>query len=209
MTILYLDTSSSFLYAGIIKDERLLGQVDKELNRDLSTYALSEIRALFNNCRCEPSDIDKIIVVNGPGSFTGVRIGLTIAKTFAWGLKKDITAISSLEAMAVSSDNYDYCVPLIDARRGYVYAGIYDKNYNQVLKNQYIKLETLLTAVDNLPSKVIMVSNNDFNNKISIVTYKPDILKIVNTFKTRPSINPHSIDADYLKLTEAEENKNG
>lgn len=205
MKILYLDTSSSFLYAGIVDDSKLIGCTNKQLNKDLSTYALNEIKELFNNCNILPQDIDKIIVVNGPGSFTGIRIGLTIAKTLAWTLKKKITTISSLEAMALSSNDSDYCIPVIDARRGYVYAGIYDQQYNSILKDQYIKLEKLLETSEKLKGSKRFISNDSFNLKVQ--SYKPDILRIVNFYKDKVDINPHGIDANYLKLTEAEENK--
>ena len=204
MTILYLDTSSSFLYAGIVKDDSLLASVNKNFGHDLSTNTLNEIRALLEENNLSPTDVDKIITVNGPGSFTGIRIGLTIAKTYAWSLKKDIIVISSLEAMALSSSNHDYYIPLIDARRGYVYAGIYNKNYEIELKDQYIKLEDLIKKCDSLENKIFISNDNIELNKES---YTPDILKIVNHVKSRKSINPHSVDAAYLKLTEAEENK--
>lgn len=206
MKILYLDTSSSFLYAGIVDNDQLLDKTAKRLNRDLSTYALSEIRELFSNSNISPKDIDKIIAVNGPGSFTGIRIGLTIAKTLAWTLNKPISVISSLEAMAVSNNNYDYYIPLIDARRKNAYTGIYDSNYNQIMKNQHISLETLLEKTEKLDGSKIFISNDSFDFEVQ--PYTPDILKIVRLYKNIPSINPHGIDANYLKLTEAEENKN-
>ena len=130
MRYLYLDTSSSFLYAGIVKDNDLVAEIMEEMGGDLSKISLLKISEMFNSVSLKPNDIDKIIVVNGPGSFTGIRVGITIAKTYAWGLKKDITTISSLEAMAISSDFDGYKVPMIDARRGYVYASIYDKDCN-------------------------------------------------------------------------------
>jgi len=80
---------------------------------------------MFDKNDIAKDEITKIIVVNGPGSFTGIRIGVTIAKVYAWTLKIDITTITSLEAMALSSkSNTTYKVPMIDARRGYVFAGI-------------------------------------------------------------------------------------
>lgn len=207
MKILYLDTSSSFLYAGIVDNRQLVASIKKDFGKDLSTYTLNEIKKLFNKANISLNEIDKIITVNGPGSFTGIRIGLTIAKTLAWSLNKEITTISSLEAMAVSSSNFDYCIPLIDARRGYVYAGIYDNEYNQILENQYIKLDNLLTNINKLTGNIIIVTNDTFNLDLNLKKYDPDILKIVNKFQTAPTVNPHGIDANYLKLTEAEENK--
>lgn len=209
MKVLYLDTSSSFLYCAIVKNDECIGEIKLNLERDLSSLALSEINNLFLSTSTIPNDIDKIIVVNGPGSFTGIRVGLTIAKTYAWGLNKKITTISSLEAMAVSNkNNYDYYIPVIDARRGYVYSGIYDKNGNLILKNQYVNLEVLKVTANNLPGSYVFISNDNINNIEPLEKYDPDFVSIVNKYKNNEEINPHAVDALYLKLTEAEENLN-
>ena len=102
MITLYIDTSSSYLYAGIVKDSNLLVEVQEELGHNLSEVALPKIVEMFDKTNLSAKDINKIIVVNGPGSFTGIRVGLTIAKVFAWSLNIPITTITSLEAMATS-----------------------------------------------------------------------------------------------------------
>ena len=131
MKYLYIDTSSSFLYTGIVENNKLLAEVKKEYGHNLSEFALQDIVSMMNNLNLTPKDIYKIIVVNGPGSFTGIRIGITIAKIYAWSLNTKITTISSLEAMMLSSKNQTIHVPLIDARRGCTFSAIYDENYNQ------------------------------------------------------------------------------
>lgn len=208
MRILYLDTSSSFLYCGVVDDDKLIDKIALELKQDLSTETLYNIQLMFNKNNINVHSIDKIMVVNGPGSFTGVRIGLTIAKTYAWALNIPISVISSLEAMAISSSaSCDFLVPLLDARRGYVYSAIFDsKTYNQVLKEQYISLEALKVAIKSLGESHTLISNDKF--PFDTESYSPDILKIVTNLKDRETINPHSVDANYLKLTEAEEKLN-
>ena len=101
MRSLYIDTSSSFLYAGITSDDKVLAECKKRLDHDLSKETLPEIIRLFEIAKLKPEQIDKIIVVNGPGSFTGIRIGITVAKVYAWSLNIPITTITSLEAMAI------------------------------------------------------------------------------------------------------------
>lgn len=209
MRYLYLDTSSSFLYTGVVEDETLLCERKIRFDKDLSTEALITLVTMLEEKNIEPNDIDKIILVNGPGSFTGCRIGITIAKIYAWALNKPICTISSLEAMALTDDEFDYHVPLIDARRGYVFAGIYDKDNNAILKDQYIKLSVLETAINNMSDNFTYITNDDFDLKGNIKKYDPDILKIVLKYRDRESVNPHGLDANYLKLTEAEENLNG
>ena len=121
MRTLYIDTSSSFLYAGIVNENTIEAEVKEEFGHKLSEAALPEIVSMFEKNNLQAKDVDKIIVVDGPGSFTGIRIGITIAKVYAWSLKTPITTITSLEAMAISSNTETYKVPMLDARRKYVF----------------------------------------------------------------------------------------
>lgn len=208
MKMFYLDTSSSFLYTAVLEDDTIVDEIKERLDKDLSTLALPHINKMFERNNIKMEEIDKIIVVNGPGSFTGIRIGLTIAKTLSWAKRIPIIAISSLEAMALSckQENMNYVVPAIDARRGFVFAAIFDKeNNNFILKEQYISLNTLTAAIDNLPENLTFITNDNLDIIYKKTEYVPDILNIVNNVKNREAVNPHSVDANYLKLTEAEE----
>lgn len=209
MKILYLDTSSSFLYTAILEDNTIIAEIKEKLGNNLSTYTLPRIIEMLTVKNISVDEIGKIIAVNGPGSFTGIRIGLTIAKTLAWAKNIPIISISSLEAMALSSDgNYNYIVPAIDARRNYLYASIYDNvNGCFIMKEQHISKETLEIALGNLTGTISYVSNDILEVNYDIQPYEPKIDKIVFYSKDREPVNPHSIDANYLKLTEAEENK--
>ncbi len=206
MNLFYIDTSSSYLYSGIVSNNSLKASRKVFFGSELSKYALNEISKMFEKINILPKDIDKIIVVAGPGSFTGIRIGMTIAKIFAFSLKKEITTLSSLEAMAYSSNFDSIKVPILDARRGYVYAGVYDENNNIILNDQYILLEKLQKYLNSLKKEYIFITNDSKLANLNRTKYNPDILKIVNMVKDRKSINPHLVEPLYLKLTEAEEN---
>lgn len=206
MRILYIDTSSSYLYAGIVSSRKLLCEVKKEFGHSLSEEALPSIVELFNEQNLKATDIDKIIVVNGPGSFTGIRIGITIAKVFAWSLNIPITTISALEAMALSSKTNMIHVPILDARRGYVFGAIYDQDNNSIFSPKHIKLEELLQELQD-KENYIFITNDEFENIENKESYDPDIEKIVNTFESKEPMNPHAVNPEYLKLTEAEESK--
>ena len=204
MRTLYIDTSSDYLYSGIVIDNKLVSEVKEKYEKDLSKEALPRIIELFDNAKITPKDLDKIIVVSGPGSFTGIRIGITIAKTIAWALNINITPISGLTAMAISCDNDTYKMPLIDARRGYVYGAIYDKDNNSVIEDSHIYLQDLLNKSKVL-GEVTVITNNGINIDLKKVKYNPDILKIVKQFENNNGINPHLVNPIYLKKTEAEE----
>ncbi len=204
MRYLYIDTSSSFLYSAIVEDGSIVSKVEQEYGQDLSKEALPQIVSMFTNNQLKPADIDKIYIVNGPGSFTGIRIGVTIAKTYAWSLNIPIVPLLSLEAMAISSKKTKIHVPIINARRGYVFGAIYDENYQELLKPRHIKLEDLkmkLSAYQDYE----FISNDTFEEEIITESYSPDFLKIIDFYKERESKNPHAINPEYLKLTEAEE----
>ena len=204
--ILYIDTTSNYLYSAIVSNNKIISQVKEQLDSDLSVYAVPKIADMFDKNDIAKDDITKIIVVNGPGSFTGIRIGVTLAKVYAWTLKIDITTITSLEAMALSSkSNTTYKVPMIDARRGYVFAGIFDKDNEQIFKSKYIKLDDLKDIVKDLNDSYSWISNNDIDVS-NLEAYDPDILKICNKYQDKETLNPHLVKPEYMKLTEAEEN---
>ena len=208
MRILYIDTSSSYLYTAIVEDNKLLGEVKEEFGQSLSEVALPKIVSVFTKNDIKPEQIDKIIVVNGPGSFTGIRIGITIAKVYSWSLNIPITTITSLEAMMLSNEKDAYKVPVIDARRQYVFGAIYDSNNRQILKPQHIKIEDLKQQMASLDNYVVITNNEDLEEDFdNIEAYNPNILKIVEYFKDKEPLNPHAVNPDYLKLTEAEESK--
>ncbi len=205
MKILYIDTSSSYLYTGIVADNKLLESVKENLGQDLSRVALPKIAEMFEHQALKPREIDKIIVVDGPGSFTGIRVGLTIAKVYAWSLNIPITTITSLEAMKDSCSFDGPIVSIIDARRNYSYASIYDKD-KCILKPQHISNDELEKVLDTLANYVI-VTNDDTSLSGKKCSYDPDILTIVNNYVEKESINPHLVNPEYLKLTEAEESR--
>ena len=206
MRYLYIDTSSSYLYSAIVEDSNLLAEIKENYGQSLSEVALPKIVSMFEKLKMTAKDIDKIFVVNGPGSFTGIRIGVTIAKVYAWSLKLPISTILSLEAMAVSSNQKKYHVPIINARRGYVFGAIYDEEFREVLKPQHLKLEELLEKLKTI-DHYELISNDTFDQELELVPYNPNFIKIIEHFKNRKEVNPHSVNPEYLKLTEAEESK--
>lgn len=203
MKILYIDTCTNFLNIAIVEDDKLLIENKLDLGKNLSVYSTYYIDEMYKKINLEPNDIDLIMVVNGPGSFTGIRIGVTIAKILAYSLNKKITTITSLEAM--STYNTDkIIVPLIDARRGYYFASAILNN-DKIIEEQYIKLEDILSKLKQYHNNYLIIGNNLKN--IDYIEYDPNILEIVKKYKNKDTINPHIVNPVYLKLTEAEENK--
>lgn len=205
MISLFLDTSSSYLTLAILKDGKELKSLYEYLDKDMSKETLNKIKIMMDSLNLKPNDVSNIIVVTGPGSYTGLRVGVTIAKTYAWGLHKNLYSVSSLKTLAttISLEN-TYIVPIIDARRGYFFAGIYDEEYNEVLKDTYIKYEDLKEKLDTLDKPYKFVTTSKVEGIESII-YKPNIENLFKHMKF-DEVSPHTLVPNYLKKTEAEEN---
>ena len=204
MKSLFIDTSTDKMVVAIVVDDKVEYLCKENRGRDLSVSLMPTIEEAFSKTNQKPNDIDTIFVANGPGSFTGIRMGVTVAKTMAWGLHLKVVPLSSLELMASTNTEKEYVVPLIDARRGYVFAGIYDHNLNVIKEDSYISLEDLRNEIGE--KEVLYVSEDQFAFEVAESDY--DILKIISKHKNDEGINPHQLKPNYLKMTEAEEKHN-
>lgn len=191
MKYLFIDSATTNLVVAIINDGKIVYIYNNNDNHDTSSKMIPVLAEAFVNVGLKPQDIDKIFAVTGPGSFTGIRVGLTVAKTMAYTLNIPIVPISSLEVMASGNGG----TALINARRGYVFAGTYDNDLNNVYPDSYVLMN------DSLAKPYISYDSFDFE------TLKPniDVLKVVKKHENDESVNPHTINPNYLKLTEAEE----
>ena len=107
MTILAIDTSNHTLGIALVRDDTVVGESITYLKKNHSVRAMPTVEALMKECGVAPNELSKIVVAKGPGSYTGVRIGVTIAKTLAWTLSIPITAVSSLETLAANGRYFD------------------------------------------------------------------------------------------------------
>jgi len=204
MIDLLVDTSLSYIRVALFKDNKLLDFIDEYVDRDLSKLFCVRVKEILVKNSLSFKDINNIYSVTGPGSFTGIRIGLTFVKVLAFSLNKKVVPISELQILASTPFNTKYVVPVIDARRGFVFAGVYDNELNNILDDSYINIEDLLNKID--LSDVTFVSYNDF----SFDTVKPniDFIKVYLKNKNRNSVESHFLVPNYLKKTEAEEKLN-
>ena len=195
MKSLFINTSTKNKVVSIVVDNEIKYLYKNDNIKDLAVSLMPTIKEAFKKANLKPNEIDTIFVTNGPGSFTGIRIGLTVAKVMAWSLKIKVIPISSLEFMASTETNKEYIVPLVDARRECVFGGVYDNKLNSVIKDSYI-----------IDKDVLFVSDDEFDFEVNKSDY--DILKIINKHKNDEAINPHELNPNYLKDTEAEEKLN-
>lgn len=151
MKILALDTSNQTLAVAVLEDQHVLGnfQLNRKLNHSLTL--MPAIDQVMSACDLTPADLDRIVVAEGPGSYTGIRIAVTTAKTLADTLKIELVGISSLAVIAENVVDDRLIVPVFDARRNNVYGGIYQRQAGKlqpVLPDQHIALADLLAKID-------------------------------------------------------------
>lgn len=205
MITLFLDTSSVDLVVAIVKDNKIIAKFIKNVPNQHSIYTTSYIDKMLKKANLECTDVDRIMVVNGPGSFTGVRIGVTVAKTYAYILDKDIICVSSLKMRALSF-SHDYCLSLIDARNDNYYIGLYDKNNKEIVSPKFANKEEIIEIIRKY-NPACVGDKEGLINDVKIEKKQLDIVNIVDYYKSVDSINPHLVVPNYLKLPQAMEKK--
>ena len=179
--ILFIDTHTELITIALKTNDNLFIKT-KESEYSHSIYTMPMIEELFKENNLNVKDLDEIIVVNGPGSFTGIRIGLSIAKTIAYALNLKIHTISSLKAYLISSNINEEKMAVIEDNKGY-YVCAFDKNNNTIVEETYLE-------------------ENPYQYKE--VDYRLDINKIIEYCNKFESENPHHIKANYIKKIEVE-----
>lgn len=206
MISLFIDTSLVNVSISIVKDNRILSIIQKDIPNMHSVYTTKFIKDVLDEAGIDANDIDNIMVVNGPGSFTGVRIGVTVAKTYGYLIKKDLTLVSSLKSLAISSNYKDIVMCLIPANKTNYYVGIYDKEYNNIIDECCVKNNEVLELCNKYNPYIVGVDTSVIG-KYKINKVNLDVLKIVNYYLDKDKVNPHAALPNYLKLPQALEGK--
>lgn len=179
---LFIDTHDKNVLIVLFKDGKIFNKIDLETKNKHSEVAMTTIDKILNESNIDVSDLSDIIVVNGPGSFTGVRIAVTIAKTMAYALSIPIRTIDALSILALNVDN-DKKIVSIEDRNG-AFVGIYDNEYNILEPLQYMNKSTYIEFKE----------NNDVNTDIEV-----DYEKVYQFCMSQKSINPHEVKPLYIK----------
>lgn len=147
MNSLLIDTSNQPLSVALMQNDEVLAEITTDSKQNHSVQLMPAISQLFEQSKIAKQQLDAIIVAEGPGSYTGLRIGVTVAKTLAYALDVKLYGVSSLKALAATIDHTDkLLVPVFDARRQAVYTGIFQWQNGQlvtILEDQYMSIEAL------------------------------------------------------------------
>ncbi len=163
MRILAFETSAKAASVALTQDGRLLAESYQNTGMTHSQTLLVMARDLMRQCGLAVADIDAVAVAQGPGSFTGVRIGVAAAKGFAWGREIPCYGVSTLEAMALSLGVYQgYVCPVMDARRSQVYNALFYVNQgklSRVAPDRAIALADLAQELRILAEPIFLVGD--------------------------------------------------
>ncbi|MCM3719842.1 tRNA (adenosine(37)-N6)-threonylcarbamoyltransferase complex dimerization subunit type 1 TsaB [Fictibacillus phosphorivorans] len=224
MKVLAIDTSNLVMGIAVMDEGKVLGEYITNLKKNHSIRVMPAIEQLMKETGVKPAELDRIVVAKGPGSYTGVRIGVTIAKTLAWTLKKELVGVSSLEVLAQSGKYFNgFTVPLFDARRTQVFTGLYGQADSGEFKNRWedriILLKDWLEKLQTTDKKTLFVGNDLslHQETISEVLGSQAVFGEVCDHNPRPSElgrigmqreadDIHSFTPSYLQLAEAEVN---
>ena len=156
MRLLAVDTSNKIASVAIFEDNKFLGEKITDDQKTHSEKFLPIIDELLNELGLNIKDIDMFSVSVGPGSFTGIRIGVSTIKGIAQALNKKVIAVSSLEGLIEMAENENVCA-IINAKHGNVYTQI--KYKNELYEPDFMTIEQLLNCLKNKEEKFVIVGD--------------------------------------------------
>lgn len=226
MTILALDTSNKTLSVAVELTDGTIIEQTIENTLQHSVLLMPTIEAIFKEAGITAKDLTKVVVAEGPGSYTGLRIGVTVAKTLAKSLGIPLVGVSSLDVflppLALKVEVGEAVVPFFDARRGNVFAVGYQKTddgFEKVIPERHSSWDDFLKVLPKFAAGVTFVGQLQSITKEAIVEKGASEAKWLEGSDAIPHAtslielgrNKEADDADvfvpmYLKLAEAEEN---
>ncbi len=218
MIWLGIDTSHTPLAVAIVKDGQVLAEYKSSVKVTHSIGTMPAIEELMKKANIKPSELNAIAVAKGPGSYTGVRIGVTIGKTLAWTLNLPIYSVSSLQVLAANAPYFQGAVcSIMDARRGNVFAGTYVNG--ETVKEAHMSMVDLLALLDEMEQPVIFVGMDvnlhweqihevlgDKVKQAGAAFSLPSAAVLIEIAQSMEPTNVHTAVPEYLRITEAEAN---
>ena len=211
MKVLAFDTSSKALSLAILEDKQILAETTINIKKNHSITLMPAIDFLMASLDWTPKDLDRIVVAEGPGSYTGLRIAVATAKTLAHTLNIELVGMSSLLAL-VPRQQEGLLVPLMDARRNNVYAGFYE-NAKPVMPEAHLSFAEVLEKVKDAEQVTFVGEVRAFVEQIqeqlpqaSYQETLPNAANLALLAWDREAASLHDFVPNYLKRVEAEEN---
>jgi len=222
MKILAIDTSTASGSIALLEDDRLIAELTTCSQKTHAERLLPSIKGLLEGADARIEEIDCFAVTKGPGSFTGLRIGLSTVKGLAWSLHKPVIGVSTLEALAMNIPYADKPIcPILDARKKEVYAGIYRCDGNRlerIMDDKAIKPAVLLENIKEptifIGGGIDVIFNSEPRTPNPKLVFAPShlwLIRAVNIgllawkkFKGGEIDTPEAVGLNYLRPSEAE-----
>lgn len=221
---LAIDTSTNVMGVGLANEEKVIAEMITNEKKNQSVRLMPAIERLLTEVDLNPIQLDRIVVANGPGSYTGLRIGVTVAKTLAWSLNIPLVGISSLEVLAHNGRYFKGLIsPLIDARREQIYTGLYrfqDGQFETVERDCIVLSDEWATYVKKYEHPILFLGNDLNKHKDTLSKRlakqahfgvptehnpRPGELATLG-LKRSPVENIHQFTPNYVQMAEAERN---
>ena len=193
MIYLLLDSSNTYLSVGLVKNSELIDQISYPCFQRQSEYMALEIDRLLKRNHLAPNKINGVVTSVGPGSYTGIRIALTIAKVMCYALKIPLFPLSTLEINKVINKN---SIVLFNARSNRSYIAAFTKS-KRILKDQAMNNNDVIKYIKSHPDYVLVGDLSYLNLKGK----KVDVLKNMTILmkSVKPVKNPNLVKPIYLK----------
>lgn len=224
MLTLAFETSAKAASVALVEDGKLLGESYQNTGMTHSQTLMVMAQDVLKTAGKTVGDITSVAVAEGPGSFTGVRIGVAAAKGFAWGKQIPCVGVSTLGAMAVSLGIYrGYVCPVMDARRAQVYNALFYVNHGKIERitpDRAIALSDLGEEIKNLPQPVFLVGDgsnlcyNTLSESVPGLVLPPEhrmhqralgvALLAEEKIRSGERCDGASLTPNYLRLSQAE-----
>lgn len=227
MLLLAFETSAKAASVALFDGDRLLGEQYQNTGLTHSQTLMVMAEDLLKQCGKTAADVEAVAVANGPGSFTGVRIGAAAAKGFAWGREIPLYGVSTLEAMALGLGIYEgYVCPVMDARRSQVYNALFYVNrgiVERIAPDRAIALEDLKKELKNCKESVFLVGDgsnlcyNSLLEEVNNLVLPPEHklhqravgvgLAALEQIRRGEATDAAALVPNYLRLSQAEREK--
>jgi tRNA threonylcarbamoyladenosine biosynthesis protein TsaB len=199
MKILALDSCMNTSSVALLEDEKLISLYTVNTNNTHSETLLPMIKNMLATTDTDIDEIDAYAVSYGPGSFTGVRIGVSTVKGLAFGRNKECVEVSTIEALSANLEGFEGIIcPVMNARRGQVYTGIF-KGENRLMDDECMMLTDLAPILENYNEKIYFVGDGydlAIDYKIANTQHTPECLRYANAYSVGK--------VAYRKLTKGE-----
>lgn len=206
MNILAIDTSSAYLSLAVMKDGKIAGRLHKKAAMAHSSILVPSIDKILKKAKLKIKDIDVFAISIGPGSFTGLRIGVTTVKGLAYSLKKKIATVPTLDVIARNAKNFRGIIcPVLDARKNKVYSCIYKSDGKFIKKiSPYLllpmeELKKKLASYDKIYFLGDMIGSKFWHPRAEIV-----VELALEEVRKKHFVSPEGLEPMYLYSRECD-----